>query len=335
MTTIGAYLPSQIWRSWTPAEAEIELARYKGYGINAIFAEADHYRRDIIAIAQNHGLRFYGGMACFNNSDALAQNPNLHPVGRDGRRRPKMNWYVGITPTCQAYAQARLNTLTEMARSYQLDGVWLDFIRWPLHWERELRADTPTPLEASFDEHTLSRFVEYAAVDIPTGTTSQKADWILSERKAEWIDFKCAIITDFVARAKAIVDTHLPGKPLGLDIVPARPPQRERLLGQRLRDLSAYADCFSPMLYHHALGFSTEWMSERLDDMAAQSDRPLIPFVQVDAFVDEDGPFSARDWERALEAVLSHGSCKGLIAFRGDMLHSNGRGRSLGNLLRY
>ena len=103
---------------------------------------------------------------------------------------------------------------------------------------------------------------------------------------------------------------QLPGKPLGLDIVPAKSPQRARLLGQRLRDLSVYADCFSPMLYHHVLGFSTDWISEILDDMAAQTDKPLIPFVQVDAFSAEDGPFSARDWERVLDAVLSHGSLR-------------------------
>ena len=279
-------------------------------------------------------MRFFGGLSCFNNNDALAEYPKLHPVGRDGRRRPQMNWYIGITPSYEAYAQSRLEALKQMTRSYQLDGVWLDFIRWPLHWELELREDTPAPQEASFDEHTLSRFAEYAGIDIPTGTTSQKADWILHRHKAEWIDFKCGIITDFVGRAKAIVDTHLVGKPLGLDIVPAKSTQRERLLGQRLPDLSAYADCFSPMLYHHALGFSTGWLSEMLDDMAAQSDKPLIPFVQVDAFSDADGPFTAREWERVLDVVLLHSACVGLIAFRGDMLHSNGRGRAMGNLLR-
>ncbi len=334
MTTVGAYLGSRIWRNWTPAQAEIELARYKSLGINAIFAEADHYRRDIIQIAKANSLRFFGGLSCFNNNEALAQNPALRPVSRDGQPRPQMNWYIGITPSHQAYARSRLDVLQQMAQAYDLDGVWLDFIRWPLHWERELREDTPAPLEASFDEHTLSRFADYAVVELPAGTTSQKADWITRRHRDEWTDFKCWIITDFVARARAIVDAHLPGMPLGLDIVPAQPLQREQLLGQRLRELSAHADCFSPMLYHHALGFSTGWIRERLDDMAAQTDKPLLPFVQVDVFSAEDGPYSARDWERVLDAVLSHGGCTGLIAFTGDMLGANERGRALRKLLR-
>lgn len=333
MTLIGAYLGSHIWRNWSLEQAQAELNRYKGYGVNAIFAEADDYRGDIIQITHENGLRFFGGLSCFNNNDALADNPELHPVCRDGRRRPKMNWYIGITPSYRTYAQSRLDVLKNMAETYKLDGIWLDFIRWPLHWEHELRDDTPAPLESSFDERALKRFADYADIDIPAGRTKQRADWILRRHQDKWIDFKCWIITDFVAQAKTIVDTYLAGKPLGLDIVPAKSPQRERLLGQRLNELSAHADCFSPMLYHHVLGFSPSWMTEILDEMAAQTDKPLVPFVQVDSFSSDDGAFSAWEWEKVLHAVLSHGGCAGLIAFTGDMLHAHGRGRSLAKRL--
>ena len=282
-----------------------------------------------------NGLKFMGGLTCFNNNSEVAQNPRLHPVCRDGRLRPQMNWYLGITPTCQSYAAARLDALRRMVTTYQLDGVWLDFIRWPLHWEQELRDDTPPPLESSFDNHTIECFAVSADLDIPAGSPAERADWILRTHEDKWIDFKCWIITEFVARAKAIVDTHLAGKPLGLDIVPARSRQREHLLGQRLGELSAHADYFSPMLYHDALGFSIGWMTEILDESAAQSDKPLIPFVQVDTFSKDGEPFSARKWEKILNRVQSHAACEGLIAFTGDMLHRNGRGRFMANLLRH
>ena len=333
MTIIGAYLGSHIWQSWNPEQAEAELGRYKRYGINTIFAEADHYRRDIIQIAHDNDFRFVGGLTCFNDNEALAHNPRLHPVCRDGRRRPQMNWYIGITPSYQAYARSRLDVLKQMAKTYKLDGIWLDFIRWPLHWEQELRDDTPAPLEASFDPHTLGCFADYADIDIPTGTTKQQADWILQTHRDKWIDFKCWIITDFVAQAKRIVNADLPGKPLGLDIVPAKSSQREHLLGQRLSALASHADCFSPMLYHHALGFSPDWLTETLDELANETDKPLVPFVQVDPFTKNGEAFSLREWEEILNASLSHGGCAGLIAFAGEMLHANARGRSLGNLL--
>lgn len=334
MPIVGAYLGASAWLRWSAEQALAELGRYKRYSVNAIFAEADQYRQDIIQIARDQGLRFMGGLTCFNNNDALARNPDLHPILRDGRRRRRMRWYYGITPSCQSYAQRRLDVLEQMTQTFSLDGIWLDFIRWPLHWERELRDDTPAPLEASFDDYTLRRFAEFADVAIPAGATRQKADWILRTHRGEWIDFKCKIITDFVAQAKMIVDRHMAGKPLGLDIVPAKSAERERLLGQGLHELSAHADYISPMLYHHVLGFSTDWMAEILDDMAAQSDKPLVPFVQVDAFSSEDGHFSAREWDDVLDAVLSHGACAGLIAFTGDMLHARGRGRALAARLR-
>ena len=334
MTLIGAYLGSDIWQNWNLERAEAELARYKRYGVNAIFAEADHYRRDIIQIAHDNGLRFMGGLNCFNDNLAVAENPALRPVSRDGRRRPQMNWYIGITPTYQPYAQSRLDALSNMTKTYKLDGIWLDFIRWPLHWEEELRADTAAPLESSFDQHTLWRFADYADIDIPVGTTRPISEWILRTHRDKWIDFKCWIITDFVAQAKTIVDTHLEGKPLGLDIVPADSLQRQYLLGQRLSELSAHADCFSPMLYHHVLSFSPDWLTETLDEMAAETDKPLVPFVQVGPFTKMGEAFSAREWEKILREVLSHSRTEGLIAFTGDMLHANGRGRSLRSLLR-
>ncbi len=334
MTLIGVCLGSSDWQRWSSKQAEAELKRYRRYGVNAIFAEADHYSRDVIQIAHDNDLRFIGALSCFNNNDALAGNPELRPICRDGRRRPRMNWYVGITPSYQTYAQSRLNILKNIAKTYQLDGIWLDFIRWPLHWEQELRDDTPAPLESSFDKHTLKRFADYADIEIPAGATAEQADWILRNIKDKWIDYKCWIITDFVARSRMIVDEYLDGKPLGLDIVPAKSPQREHLLGQRLDELSAHADCFSPMLYHHVLGFSPDWMTETLNDLAAETDKPLVPFVQVDAFSKNSEAFPAREWEEILNLVLSHERTAGLIAFTGEMLHANERGSSLGNLLR-
>ncbi len=328
MTIVGAYLGAHVWRDWNLEEARAEFSRFQRYGVNTIFSEADHYRRDIIQIAHDIGLRFMGGLTCFKNDAVLSRSPELRPVGRDGQLRPRMNWYVGITPTHQPYAQSRLEVLSNMTRAYELDGIWLDFIRWPLHWEQELRADTPVPLEASFDDHSLERFSRYSAIDIPAGTTKLKADWILRAHRREWIDFKCHVITDFVAQAKTIVKTSMPDKPFGLDIVPARSSQRERLLGQRLPALSAHADCFSPMLYHHVLGFSPAWMTEVLDELAAETAKPLLPFVQVDAFSQNDDAYSAREWDEVLRMTLSHARTVGLIAFTGEMLHVRGRGRS-------
>ena len=51
-----------------------------------------------------------------------------------------------------------------VARAYPIDALFLDFVRWPLHWEIELRPDRPRPLDSSFDATTLAKFEEATGI---------------------------------------------------------------------------------------------------------------------------------------------------------------------------
>ena len=242
---------------------------------------------------------------------------------------------VGIAPSFETYAQSRLDALQTMLMNHALDGVWLDFVRWALHWEQELRDDTPPPLESSFDPHTLQRFAQVANLEMPSGPVAEQANWILSHHKSEWIDFKCQIISDFVRRAYQIMQTYADDKPLGLDMVPARKTTREHLLGQRLPDLAQHSDYLSPMLYHHILGKSPDWMADMLDQFSAETSARLLPFVQVDALGkgDTEAGFNAAEWEAVLSATLTHPNTVGVIAFTGERLHKFERGSRLKQVL--
>lgn len=335
MAIIGAYLSSTIINQWTGSDTKIALTELSGYGINTIFSEADTYDNEVIHQVHELGMRFMGGLTCFQNNDVLEAQPHLHPITHEGQPRPQMKWYIGITPSFETYAQSRLDALEAMLKSHPLDGVWLDFIRWALHWEQELREDTPPPLESSFDPHTLRRFAEYADVDVPSGSIPEQATWILSQHKDTWIDFKCMIISDFVRRAREIMASYAPEKPLGLDIVPAEKATREHLLGQRLPALARHSNYLSPMLYHHILAKSPAWITDTLDQFSQETSVKLLPFVQVDALgigETEDG-FDTNEWETILSAILTHANTAGVIAFTGERLGSFGRGASLRGVL--
>lgn len=335
MAMIGAYLSNQILQSWSLAEVKTRLAELQSYGINTIFSEADNYRDEVIYQVHVMDMQFMGGLTCFQNNDVLQEQPELHPIAHDGHPRPKMNWYVGITPSFETYAQSRLDALQTMLMNHRLDGVWLDFIRWALHWEQELRDDTPPPLESSFDPHTLQRFAQYADLEIPSGAVAEQANWILTHHKSTWIEFKCQIISDFVRRAHQIMQTYGNDKPLGLDIVPAETTTREHLLGQRLPDLAEHSDYLSPMLYHHILGQSPTWITDMLDQFSAETSAKLLPFVQVDALGkgDDEAGFNAKEWEAVLSATLTHPHTVGVIAFTGERLNNFERGQQLQNVL--
>jgi hypothetical protein len=71
-----------------------------------------------------------------------------------------MEWYVGMSPTDRTRQEEALAEIKSIALNYPVDGVFLDFARWPLHWEIELRPGRGRPLDSTFDPATLAKFEE-------------------------------------------------------------------------------------------------------------------------------------------------------------------------------
>src|SRR5690242_11129238 len=138
---VGAFIFPGAWRDRDQFRAL--LRAFRGYGINAVMTESEQY--DVAAIDSAHelGLRFYAGVACFSdhatNFHELAQRPELWPILETGERRPQMEWYVGLTPTDREHQNHVLARIAAIAAIYPIDGLFLDFVRWPIHWELELR----------------------------------------------------------------------------------------------------------------------------------------------------------------------------------------------------
>ena len=111
-------------------------------GVNAILTESDSYEHSALDATHKAGLRFFAGVACFSdhasNFHSLNKRPELWPVLENGERRPLMEWYVGMSPTDRRRQEEVLAEIKSIARTYPVDGVFLDFARWPLHWEIEL-----------------------------------------------------------------------------------------------------------------------------------------------------------------------------------------------------
>jgi hypothetical protein len=130
-----------------------------------------------------------------------------------------MEWYVGMTPTDSRRQQQVLATIGSIARTYPVDGLFLDFVRWPLHWEIELRPGQRKPLDSSFDPATLVKFeTAYGALPGDLKSIAAKAAWIRGIRLRDWIDFKCQVITDFVAKARAFSKTRDPMQSLAFTL---------------------------------------------------------------------------------------------------------------------
>jgi hypothetical protein len=341
---IGAFLFPEVWRDLA-AFREL-LATLKGYGVNALLTESESYSEAIIGAAHDHGLRFYAGLACFSDHAAdfrtLDGRPELWPILETGERRPRIEWYIGLIPTDRQQQQAVLSTIAAVARDYPIDGLFLDFVRWPLHWEIELRPGQPRPLDSSFDAQTLRLFESAAGIHLPPdlGSAREVADRIRGRHLQQWVDFKCRVISDFVAEAREILKGTKPQAELGVFAAPDVDGSSEALTGQRMTELASLADWLSPMLYHNILLRPPSWIGPAVSKFVRVAGPKTLPVLQADSnrdpasTADWGPPMSIGDWRLTLAEVASRTDVAGVIVFPGTSLIGNGRGELLGEMIK-
>lgn len=343
---IGAFIFPDVWNVWSQVEAHSILSRLRDFGVNAIFTESESYRDDLIRLSHQMGLLWFGGIACFSdhahNNQLLSRRRELWPVDEEGKLRQPMEWYIGVTPTFENYNASRLELIEQLVRTHEFDGFMLDFIRWPVHWEVELRPGAPRPLQTSFDPHTLACFQTQTGINIPNNVpdTASRARWILTHHDSEWTDFKCSVITQFVRAASTQIRSARDRDfVLGLYALPLPLNALESIAGQRLQDLASFVDVIAPMVYHAMLHQHSPWVSEIIENTERFIPGKLLPVLQVDstegtaAGADWGPAVPPSEWEEVVRRALRSSSIRGLIAFTGTALFRNQRGELLKAIL--
>ena len=339
--TVGAFIFPTVWETWNRIEATRMFKSLQDFGVNTIATESETYRDDLIELAHAMEMRFIGGISCFSEhigaNQLLHARPELWPILENGEKRPLMEWYIGVTPTFDDYREARLEEIERIMRDHELDGMCLDFIRWPLHWELELRPGAPQPLDSSFDAHTVERFCEFAELEQPANleTVPDVARWIHTQHSEKWVDFKCKVIADFVAQARERVKFHRSEAQLGAYLVAAPNDRRAELVGQRVRELRPVTDFLAPMVYHPVLHRQPEWVAETIDEIVRLAPGQVQPVLQVDSAEGEEmgadwgRPVPAEEWRQVACATASRKDIPGFSAFTGTALFADKRGQIL------
>jgi hypothetical protein len=301
--------------------------------------ESNSYDLRTVDAVHKAGLRFFAGIACFSdhasNFHSLRKRPELTPILENGDRRPQMEWYVGMSPTDRRRQKEVLAKIRSIARSYPVDGVFLDFARWPLHWEIELRPERDRPLDSSFDAATLAMFEEaMGALPRDLKTTSALAAWIRRNRLGEWVEFKCRVVNDFVSEAQSALKETNANAELGIYVVPDVNGLTEPLTGQRIKDLAPLVDWIAPMLYHNILLQPPTWIASALAPVVKVAGKQTLAVLQADSNRGPDvsgdwgPPMSDADWSETLSQVTARDDIGGLIVFPGMALMGE-RGASL------
>jgi len=290
----------------TPAE---QVALLQSWGCTAIFG--GYQDPAFVAAAQTAGLKLYAEFSCFVGAEWWEKFPASRPVTAEGRPLENEDWYYGVNPTAPPVRQARLEALAQLLTGYPLDGVWLDFIRWPCHWE----APDPERPQTSFDPATLARFSQESGLPIPLGEIPAVARFLLDRHEAAWTGWRCWQITTWVAQARAVLERVRPGALLGLFGVPWRLADYDgailKIIGQDYQALGPYLDVFSPMVYHRMCGQPPAWIGQVAAEIHALSGKPVWPIIQS---IDRPDPLPVEEYAQALDAAQAD-PAEGVLVF--------------------
>lgn len=287
-----------------------QAALLRSWGVNAVFGG---YNEPAFADAAHAaGLALYAGFRCFAGADWWERLPDCRPITSDGHVLAPEEGYHGVNPSHPLVRQERLDALETLLRRYPLDGVWLDFIRWPCHWE----VPSPRLERTSYDAATVLRFVRDQGLALEVSDPAASAALLEANHQAEWLAWRCEQITAWVAQARQVVDSIRPHAQLAIFSVPWQPGEYDNahisILGQDHAALAPHVDLFTPMLYHAMCDRPTAWIGEVVGELAARTGRPVWPIVQS---VDHPRPLPSAEYEQALAVALDCPASAGALVF--------------------
>ncbi len=236
-----------------------------------------------------------------------------------GEPLPQVEWYQGANPSVPEVFDKALAKFKNAVDTHPgLDGMWTDFIRWPIHWEvRDWEEGIdPYIYDTSFDAATLTRFEEATGIDIPDdlATAPEQAQWIYDTVHDEWGQWKCSIINKFCEEAHAYLKSKDPDKVLGAFTVPWKVSDYDgailKIVGQDYAAMSEWVEVWSPMTYYDMMDYSTEWIGEFTTYCKQVTGRPTIPIIMgfsisLDKYGDELTP------EELYDSIMTTATAEG------------------------
>jgi uncharacterized lipoprotein YddW (UPF0748 family) len=314
--TVGFY--------WDPARANVQenLHLLEQLGTHAVFVPYRAVTQSFLQEVRSRGMQVYVDFSLFVGEEWWHQFPDSVPIDAHGQRLQPDEWYV---PVCPNHPDIRRQLLQDVSHLIEesgrlIDGVWLDFIRYPVRWGRE----HPRLRQVCFCRHCLQLFLSQDTSDYAEEEVQRCARVITSERMAEWVEWKCERITDFVKDVRAIVSSSQQPVRLGMFALPWRATDHESavrsIAGQDIEQLAPYVDVISPMTYHKLCYQPTAWIEQVIADFHRRTGKPILPIIQS---LDLPTPIFVEEFDDALAKSLD-APTEGVMIFTLEPLVSDG-----------
>ena len=296
---------------WFRDKSEEEILDILGsWKVNAVFGV--HEDAALAEVLRRGGIKIFAEFGVFVGESYWNRYPDSRPLTAKGQPLEMIEWYAGVNPSNEQVRKEKLANFQEMLEKYPLDGIWLDFIRWPCRWEKS----TPRLEATSFDSATVKKFsgdtgIKLDSFDDPV----QAAQLILDGFQEEWTRWRCDQITGWVAESRKLSDRYSPDTKLGLFGVPWILDYDNAIIsviGQDYEALGGYIDVFSPMVYHLMCGRPVTWIGEVTDWIGQTTGKAVLPIIQT---VNSPGVLSPEELGEATKSALTSPESMGVIFF--------------------
>ena len=255
--------------------------------INAVFVPKDG---ETIRWFKEHGFKVYIAFNAFGGKTAWKRYPDSRVITADGTflgSKPDYKGYGGVCPTHKRWRTERLKRIERIVTQFGgqggIDGIWLDFIRYPGLWE----VKKPIIPDTCYCMRCLKKFQHDTTIKLPRNLSPKEAAiWIRETCPYEWMKWKKEQISSFVKDVRGILDRMSIKKPLtlGLFLVPWTKGERRNAISYRLAQdafqLSMNADVISPMLYHAMCGHTPSWVGSMTEYYKEKKLCNVWPIVQ-------------------------------------------------------
>lgn len=289
------------------------IARHlKSLGVNTVVGAP--LNQELIRELHAQGIKVYAEVGIFTGQEYWIKDPGTRPINSQGEPIAKQDWYVGLCPTQEKLRGEKLSYIKKIVEDFEIDGIWLDFIRYPCHWEVVF----PILEETCFCDVCIEKFKNDAKVSFPVDLKSakDKAGFIMGSCKLKWYDWRCEQITSFVREAKKILSDKNPRLELGLFAVPWVEGEFDNaiisIIAQDFKKLSTYIDIFSPMVYYKMCGKDKSWVGKVIRNMQDKTNKKIVPILQAEGISQIE---LAQDIN---EALLNSNS--GVVIFNADTI---------------
>jgi hypothetical protein len=295
------------------------------HGFNAVFTSHSE-DQEVLSLLRENRILCFEEITIFAGRTLYRDNPAYRPITQHGQEMKPDGWYYGLCPNQPALRQKRLNDFKNRLSNPFVQGLWLDFIRYPVRWEKS----NPRIEDSCFCPVCLEKFAKYANLPLnPVTSVPEIAKTILTRHSKQWCQFRIHSIISWIKEAKALRDRLRPDVYLGLFLVPWLAEDFDnamyRIVAQQVNELDEDIDIFSPMVYHRLCGRNVEWIAKVTHNIKEQTSKPVWPIIQA---VSDPTELTENEFIQSIQ-IAEEASQSGVILFTAAHIQKENRWPSI------